>query len=387
MIGRRSFLSLLGALALPRRGRAEELDLATLDRGRILRAADRHLEDAPITVTAATSPRSAGRRHDYFSEGDYWWPDPENPAGPYIQRDGMSNPDTFNAHREALRRLSLVVPALVAAWSLTREERYGRHAACHLRAWFLDAGTRMNPHLLYAQAIKGRVTGRGIGIIDTIHLVEVVRAISVLERGEAMSREEHEGVRSWFTRYLAWMTTHPYGRAERDAENNHGTCWVMQVAEFARYTADAELTAFCRERYRSVLVPGQIAPDGSFPRELRRTKPYGYTLFNLDAFATVCQILSTPADDLWRFETPDGRGIGRALEFAYPYIADKSKWPYPPDVMYFEEWPVRHPCLLFGGRALDRPHYLALWRTLEADPVVDEVLRNTFVRQPVLWSS
>ena len=42
----------------------------------------------------------------------------------------------------------------------------------------------MNPHLLYAQAIKGRVTGRGIGIIDTLHLVEVVRAASVLgERG------------------------------------------------------------------------------------------------------------------------------------------------------------------------------------------------------------
>ena len=35
----------------------------------------------------------------------------------------------------------------------------------------------MNPHLLYAQAIKGRFTGRSIGIIDTLHLVEVARAI------------------------------------------------------------------------------------------------------------------------------------------------------------------------------------------------------------------
>ena len=28
------------------------------------------------------------------------------------------------------------------------------------------------------------------------------------------------------------MTTHPYGIAERDAKNNHGTCWVAQVAAF-----------------------------------------------------------------------------------------------------------------------------------------------------------
>ena len=42
----------------------------------------------------------------------------------------------------------------------------------------------------------------------------------------------------------------------------------------------------CRDRFKTVLVPNQIAADGSFPLELRRTKPYGYSLFNLDAFAT-----------------------------------------------------------------------------------------------------
>jgi hypothetical protein len=35
---------------------------------------------------------------------------------------------------------------------------------------------KMSPHLKYAQAIKGRVTGRGTGIIDTVHLIEVARA-------------------------------------------------------------------------------------------------------------------------------------------------------------------------------------------------------------------
>jgi hypothetical protein len=45
----------------------------------------------------------------------------------------------------------------------------------------------MNPHLRYAQAIQGRVTGRGVGIIDTLHLVEVARAIEVLGEARVLS--------------------------------------------------------------------------------------------------------------------------------------------------------------------------------------------------------
>ncbi|MGH9524185.1 MAG: alginate lyase family protein, partial [Terriglobales bacterium] len=112
-------------------------DVAAIDHDRILRAANRYLHERPITITAYSSPRSTGGKHDYFSEGDYWWPDPKNPGGPYIQRDGMSNPDNFNDHRLALIRLSLQVPALAAAWKITRDHRYAKHAALHLRAWFL----------------------------------------------------------------------------------------------------------------------------------------------------------------------------------------------------------------------------------------------------------
>jgi hypothetical protein len=366
-------------------GQPPSNDLRLLERRRVLAAADRYLGQRPVTVTAASSPRSAGGRHDFFSEGDYWWPDPENPGGPYIQRDGRTNPANFVAHRQAMVRLSLHVPALAAAWVLSGRRAYADHAARHLHAWFIDAATHMNPHLLYAQAIKGRVTGRGVGIIDTIHLVEVVRAAATLEQGGAASASLITGVREWFDQYLTWMTTHEYGIAEREAKNNHATCWVMQVAEFARFTGRRDLMELCRARFKTVLVTGQIAPDGSFPEELRRTKPFGYSLFNLDAFATVCQILSSGHDDLWTFETPDGRGVRMALAYMAPFIADKRRWPQPPDVMYHDEWPMRHAALLFGGLALDEPAYLDLWRRLPADSSVDEVLRNFFVRQPLLW--
>ena len=380
---RRDFLgaAALAAAAKSAHG-AEKFDLAAIERPRVLRAAERYLAEQPVTVTASYSPRSAGGPHDFFSEGDYWWPDPQNPDGPYIQRDGMSNPDNFVEHRRAMVRLSLIVPALAAAWRLTKQRRYSDHAARHLHAWFIDDATRMNPNLQYAQAIQGRFTGRGTGIIDTLHLVEVARAASRV----GLAAADRDGVNRWFADYTRWMTTHPYGIAERDAKNNHGTCWVAQVAAFSELTAHVELLKYCRDRFQGVLIPNQEAADGSFPEELRRTKPYGYSLFNLDALAIIAQTLISPDGPfLWTWRLPDGRGMARAMDYMYPYMLDKKKWPLPPDVMYDKEWPVRQPCLLFAGLALNRAEYLELWRRLDPDPTVEEVLRNYPVRQPLLW--
>lgn len=331
-------------------------DVAAIDRHWILTAADRYVKEEPITVTASSSPRSAGGKHDYFSEGDYWWPDPKNPGGPYIQHDGMSNLDNFNAHRLALIRLSVQVPALAAAWQLTHKIDYAQHAAKHLQAWFLDPATLMNPNLQYAQAIHGITTGRGTGIIDTLHLVEVVRSIPFVEQANVLTGDEARGLRKWFADYVDWMATSKNGLQERDAKNNHGTCWVAQAAEFAAFTGKTDITNFCRTRLKEVIVPNQIAADGSFPLELARTKPYGYCIFNLDAMATVCEILSTPEDNLFAFTSPEGRSFAKAVAFMFPFIADKSKWPYKHDVEYWDDWPVREPSLLLPASRSTGPN-------------------------------
>lgn len=360
-------------------------DVAAIDRHRILIAADKYLREEPITVTASSSPRSAGGKHDYFSEGDYWWPDPSNPDGPYKERDGISNPSNFNDHRLALIRQSIQVPALAAAWQITKKSEYAAHAAKHLRAWFLDPATLMNPNLQYAQAVHNLNTGRSYGIIDTLHLVEVARSIPFLDRAQALTADEMAGLRKWFADYVEWMNTSKPGQQERDAKNNHATCWAAQAAEFAAFAGNTKITDACRKNFKEVIVPNQIADDGSFPLELARTKPYGYCIFNLDAMATVCQILSTPDDNLFAFASPGGRSFARAMAFMFPFIADKSKWPYKHDVEYWDDWPVRQPSLLFAGIALKRPEYFPVWRQLNPDPTVPEIIRNFPIRQPILW--
>jgi hypothetical protein len=336
------------------------VDIVGVDRDRVSLSAERFLKEEPTTITAYLSPRSAGGRHDYFSEGDYWWPDPKNPDGPYIQRDGMTNPDNFVLHREALIGFSKAVSTLVAAFRITEDEKYAIHALKHIRAWFIDEETRMNPHLRFAQAIKGKATGRGVGIIDTIHLLEVARAIEVLRGAGSMSKDDEEAIKNWFVAYMDWMTSHQYGIDEREAKNNHGTWWVAQVAEYANLVDDTAKFDYCRRRFKTVLLPDQIALDGSCPLELKRTKPYNYSIFNLEGMAVICQILSTAEDNLWEFTLSDGRNMRRAMEFIFPYVKDKSRWPYLKDVMYFDYYPVRHSSLLFAGIALGEPRYVDL---------------------------
>ncbi|MDB5087275.1 MAG: alginate lyase family protein [Mucilaginibacter sp.] len=351
----------------------------------ILKEAVWALMQEPVTITAETSLRSAGGKHDYYSEGDYWWPDPSDPDGPYLQKDGMTNPQNFVAHRLAMIRFSRIIGALASAYKITHDEKYVKQAVKHLQAWFIHPETLMNPNLQYAQAIKGVATGRGIGIIDTIQLMEVVQGIMTMESSSAITKQNLSVIKLWFDEYLKWLTTHPYGKDEMNAKNNHGTCWVMQVACFARFTGNNKLLLFCTDRYKDILLPTQMATDGSFPLELKRTKPYGYSIFNLDAMTTICSILNTRQNNLWNYSTGDGKSIKKGIEFLYPYLKDKNKWPYPHDVMHWESWPVAGPSLVFGADAYQNIDWLTTWKQLDHEPQDEEIIRNLPVRHPLIW--
>ena len=366
--------------------RGASIDVAQIDRVRILKAADAAMLIEPIAITKFPAKLSEGGPHDFYSNGDYWWPDPAKPDGlPYIQRDGESNPNNFAAHRMALRDMRNAVAALGAAYKITGEDRYVTKAVELLRVFFLDPATRMNPNLQYAQAIPGRSPGRGIGIIDALHLIEVPAAVEAMERSPKLPPGVLSGLKKWFGDFADWMVTSKNGQEEAKAKNNHSVAYFLQLAVYAKFAGDEKKLAECRRQFKEVFLPEQMALDGSFPRELARTKPYGYSIFQLDNLITLAQVLSTPQEDLLLYARPDGRGARKAMEFLYPYLADKSKWPKKPDIAAWEGWPARQPCLLFAGLALGEEKYLELWKKLPPDPTDAEVQRNIAITQPVLW--
>ena len=182
------------------------------------------------------------------------------------------------------------------------------------------------------------------------------------------------------------MITSKNGQEEAGAKNNHAVAFWLQVAAFAGFTADEARLAECRRQFKEVFVPKQMAADGSFPAELKRTKPYGYSIFQLDNMATLCQVLSTRAGRSVEFRTagrsrhPQGHGL--SVSRSWPTNrSGRSK----PDVQAWEGWPARQPCLLFAGLALGEQPYLDLWRKLPPDPTDPEVRRNIAITQPLLW--
>ena len=136
----------------------------------------------------------SGDKHDYYSLGPYWWPNPDTPDGlPYVRHDGIRNPEYADYDRRALGEMATSVFTLALAWFYTGHEPYADKSVELLRTWFLDPSTRMNPHLEYGQAIPGRTEGRGIGIIETGSLVDVVNGIGMMKGSEAMTEDDLMG--------------------------------------------------------------------------------------------------------------------------------------------------------------------------------------------------
>ncbi|HEY3331241.1 MAG TPA: alginate lyase family protein [Capsulimonadaceae bacterium] len=286
------------------------------------------LDAGPFTVVHPEWVAPSGDPHDYYSFGPYWWPDPASADGlPYIQRDGEMNPVADAGNWQAIFGLSDTATTLAEAAWFTGDARYADRAAVLLRAWFLDEATRMNPHLEYGQAIPGRVTGRGIGIIDTMRLVPLIDAIGLLAEFPCWTRTDQEGVEEWFRAYLTWLTTHPYGLQEREEKNNHGTWYDAQVAAFALFVGDDPLARQTIQRSITKRLAAQVADDGSQPEELWRTRALTYSVFNGLALVNLATLGDRVGVDIWRSPAHGTPSLLRMARWLAQY-ADGSPFPY-----------------------------------------------------------
>ena len=295
---------------------------------RLRREADKALKATPGSVMDKPKTPPSGDKHDYFSLAPYSWPDPARSDGlPWINRDGEVNPESrAGTDHDPFSRLCSQVEALALAYYCTGHEPYAAKAATLLQVWFLDPATKMNPNLEFAQGVPGRSTGRGTGIIDTVQVIKLTDAIGLLEGAKAWTPEKQRGLQDWFRAYLHWLLTSKHGRDEAKSANNHGSWYLAQTAAFALFVGDAEQARKQVELGRA-RIASQIEPDGRQPAELKRTKSYGYTLFNLEALFTLAETGRRVNVDLYHHRTADGRSLRAALDYVAPYFEAGKKWP------------------------------------------------------------
>jgi alginate lyase len=317
------------------------------------------LKFAPVSVMDKTITPPSGDKHDYMSQAPYWWPDPSKPNGrPYIRKDGERNPEINRLpDHDNLGRVASTVSTLGLAYHLTGRDEYASHAAKLVRVWFLDPAARMNPHLQFGQGIPGINEGRGIGIIETRGLPEMLDGVMLLSRAPAWTLADDNSLHAWMTAYLRWLTTSQYGQDEGKNGNNHETWYDVQVAGLALYTGQADLARRTLEGARA-RIARQIEPDGRQPRELERTRSWDYSIFNLRAFFDLATMSDRVNLDLWSYQTPDGRGLRKALDFLVPFAAGDRRWPEA-QITAFETGAL-HPLLRRAAVAWKEPKYREL---------------------------
>jgi Alginate lyase len=377
-MNRRAFLAALTALAAAQNKPSGCLLISTEQLERMRKAtkekrsplieefAEKALHAGPWSVTfhRPTGLNLTATEHDYFSEGPYWWPNPKNPNGPYIRKDGQRNPARFMGNRSDLGSMCEAVLALGMGSALAGKPRCAEHAALILSTWFIDPKTRMNPNLEFGQAVRGVNTGRGTGLIDTVSFIHLVQGVSLLETAGGFDASVAAGTRKWFSEFSDWMTTSKKGLDEKKSGNNHATWWTAQVAAYAMFTENAPMRKMAWEHYRNYLVPEEIRPDGSCPREEARTQSLSYSSMNLDAFSVVCRLGEMDGQDLWHYRAPNGVGVEKAFHYLAPYLLDPVKWKKEQMTSYSAGGHI-FPGL--AGIALPSPELLADYRKINHD--------------------
>jgi len=314
----------------------------------------------PFSVMQKRGTPSSGDKHDYMSVGPYWWPDSTKPGGlPYIRRDGVVNVEgRRDSDVERLYPMIAAVNALAHAYYFSGDETYARHAATLLRTWFLDPATRMNPNLRFGQSIPGVTEGRGVGIIDTRDLSEIVDDVALLAASPHWTAADQRGMLAWARDYLTWLQTSAQGQEERAARNNHGVFYDAQVVSLALFVSDSTLARTMLNDYTRERLGRQIEPDGRQPEELARTRPLHYSLFSLDAFARLAELGRHVGVDLWRYRAPRGGSLGAALAYVAPYADPSKPFPMPqvnpttPDAFIL---PLRRAASALGDPSLAAP--------------------------------
>ena len=319
----------------PRLWNIEKLNKAKVENPvlveQIVKDADKLLKKKIASVVEKEKPAPSGDKHDYISCAPYYWPDPANPGGPYIRRDGESNKAVLTPDKKNLGLLIYGVVQLSLAYQLTSDEKYAAKAVENLRIWFLNPATRMNPNLNFGQTIYGRLggKGRGAGMIETYRFVELLDGVELLKKSPSFTENDLKNLKNWFDEYLQWMMTSEVGNQEYKAKNNHGTSFDIQAIRYALFVGKVDIARNYLNDFPALRLFAQIEPDGKQPAELVRTKALHYSVFNLIHILDICFIAKTMDVDLYNLKSEDGRSISKALEFVAQFAGKpKSSFPY-----------------------------------------------------------
>lgn len=295
---------------------------------KLLRDADELVKnDKLYTVMEKKQNPPSGDMHDYMSLALYYWPDPEKPDGlPYIRKDGQINPEVESyKDKTNINKMIKTIETTSLAYYFSDDQKYADKAIAQIRAWFLDPATKMNPNFNFAQAIRGKNDGRGIGIIECREFIKVIDGIGLIKSNSSWTKKDQEGMEKWFNDFLVWFTTSKNGIEEMNTKNNHGVWYDAQKLSYSLFTHNKEIALSTIKSIQNRLEL-QMDDTGFFPEEMARTISLHYEAFIIEPLFMIAHMSDGLGIDMWNYTTSTGKSIKKGFEVLMPYLAKEKEW-------------------------------------------------------------
>ncbi len=260
--------------------------------------------------------------HDYMSCSIYHWPNPDTANGlPYVERDGVDNPEAIHGDKESLRTLTYITYLSSLLYYFTNEEKYLDIVVKYNSFWFIEENTKMNPNLRYAQCIPGVNDGEPGGIIDyAASYSYALNLLRILNEKGKLPTSFYQEMRVWHQEFLSWLLSSEQGIIEGNRKNNQGSLYDLLILNISCFIQEEK--ALVERYYQRLLrrLHEQIDSKGELPYELVRTKSKSYTTMGLKMLLeSACLLMN------YGYEFKDNEDLVRAYHNVRPHYV-KHTW-------------------------------------------------------------
>lgn len=304
--------------------------------------ADHAMTEGPYTVTNVSLPYGLppnGDVHEYYSWAPYWHPQNDSKGCvddpnymklcKYIQQDGLFNPDlSYIRQKPAFINMAADTVSLALASEVFGDYDYLARAAHEIRYFFLNEETFMRPDFDFTQIRRGPSTWVGVatGIIDARWLMYVTVTLNILNShinemlpGQTeviWTSEDHDGMAQWMSEMTQWMTTASIAVSAGKQKNNHATWYFAQSSMYAYFGGNNAESARIIRQFLNGIYQTFFTADGGQPLELARSKPFHYSMFNLEPLLCIAKLGDKVGVDVWSWPSPAGnQTIKTAVDF------------------------------------------------------------------------
>ncbi|KAH7090035.1 alginate lyase-domain-containing protein [Auriculariales sp. MPI-PUGE-AT-0066] len=265
---------------------------------------------ASFSTTSTTNPRSSTTSSPTTSTGTPYpsgcRPSPTTPLPPsatwttcpYIRKDGQVNPDV----RAEIFDTTWITQLSESVFYSTLGAATGRYpqgyteAARHIRTWFINSVTGVNPNLNWGQ------------IVNAVLIMRSARAPEWTSADDA-------ALIAWAKQYLVWLTTSTLGKQDAASKNNHATFYYNQLAVLHVLVGNKTAAVNSLNTYFNGLFRTQIIASGEQPEESARTLPGHYQAFNVEAMVVNARIGDYLGQNYWVKTTSQGATIQTAVNY------------------------------------------------------------------------